>query len=332
MNPAYVLKDLTFSHGERRVLDLGEIEIPAGEIAAVVGPNGSGKTTLLHLLAFIERPQSGTISFFGEMARTENVLAFRRRVGLLLQEPYLFHMSVLANITWGLKLRGISERKSREMARQALESVDLVNFENRHARSLSGGESQRVALARALALDPEVLLLDEPENHLDKVSAERTEEIFLQMNRNEGKTVIVTTHNLLKGQSLAHRVFNLFRGKVVPAHPDNLFRGELTEDGAAFRTDSISVKLPIAESEGSYLTIDPTGIILSHHLPDPSMPNTFEGRVVAMSEENGRIRVEVEAGERLHLLMSNEAPNVQGTELGQRVWLVVKESAITVLA
>ena len=332
MTPAYVVKDLTFSYGERRVLDLEGIEIPAGEVAALVGPNGSGKTTLLHLLAFIERPDSGTISFFGQTARRENVLAFRRRVGLLLQEPYLFHMSVLANIMWGLKVRGIPERKAKELARRALEAVDLVNFENRHARSLSGGESQRVALARALALSPEVLLLDEPETHLDKVSADRIEEIFLRMNRNEGKTVILTTHNLLRGQSVAHRVFNLFRGKIVPAHPHNLFKGELTEDGAAFRTDSISVKLPIPQSEGSYLTIDPTGIVLLPNLPDPSIPNTFEGRVVAMSEENGRVRVEVEAGERLHLLMSEEASSLRETELGQRVWLVVKDSAITVLA
>jgi ABC-type sulfate/molybdate transport systems ATPase subunit len=240
-------------------------------------------------------------------------------------------MSVLANITWGLKVRGISERESREIARRALEEVDLINFENRHARSLSGGESQRVALARALVLDPEVLLLDEPENHLDKVSAARTEEIFLRMNRDEGKTVIFTTHNLHRGQRLAHRVFNLFRGKTVPADPDNLFRGELSEDGSAFRTDRISVKLPIAETQGRYLTIDPRGIILSHHLPHPSIPNTFEGRVVAMSEENGQIRVQVEAGERLHLIMSSDASIVRETELGQRVWLVVKEGAITIL-
>lgn len=332
MTPAYKVKDLTFSYGERRVLDLEEIEIPAGEVVALVGPNGSGKTTLLHLLAFIERADRGAISFFGETARRENVLAFRRRVGLLLQQPYLFHMSVLANIMWGLKIRGVPERKGKEIARQALEAVDLVNFENRHARSLSGGESQRVALARALALDPEVLLLDEPETHLDKLSADRVEEIFLRMNRDRGKTVILTTHNLLKGQSVAQRVFNLFRGKIVPAHPHNLFKGKLTEDGAAFQTNSMSVKLPISHSEGSYLTIDPTGITLSHSLPAPSVPNTFEGRVVAMAEENGRVRIEVEAGERLHLLMNEDASSLRETELGQRVWLVVKESAITVIA
>ena len=127
MNPAYMVEEIAFSYGERRVLDLGEIAIPAGEIAAIVGPNGSGKTTLLHLLAFVERPQTGTISFFGEAAGPKNVLAFRRRVGLLLQDPYLFHMSVLANIMWGLKVRGISERKGREIARQALEAVDLAD-------------------------------------------------------------------------------------------------------------------------------------------------------------------------------------------------------------
>jgi tungstate transport system ATP-binding protein len=84
MNSAYVVKDLIFSRAQQRILDLEEIEIPAARIAAIVGPNGSGKATLLHLLAFLERPESGAISFFGEPVRLENVLAFRRRVGLLL--------------------------------------------------------------------------------------------------------------------------------------------------------------------------------------------------------------------------------------------------------
>lgn len=331
MTPAYAVKDLTFAYGGAPVLDVREMEVPAGEIAALVGPNGSGKTTLLNLLAFVEMPSTGTIHLFGEAFRKQETIRFRRRVGFMLQQPYLFHTSVLANITWGLHLRGINKRTSRERAMAALERVGLAGFEHRSARALSGGQAQLVALARTLALDPEVFLLDEPASHIDQAGIERTEEIILEMNRSSGKTVVLTTHDLLRGQRLAHRVLHLFRGKLVRAFPENLFRGEQTNNGAIFRSNGLSVRLPASAGQGTYMTIDPAGISLSTNRPTGDSANSFEGRIVTLAEVNGHIRVEVEAGERFNVRMSFEEWRRSQNELGQTVWITVDDRAISVL-
>lgn len=218
MTPAYIVEGLRFSYEERQVLCVDRLEIGKGEIVALVGPNGSGKTTLLQILAFVETPQSGRIRLFGETVSRENLITFRRRVGFLLQNPYLFHTSVLANVLSGLKIRGVSGRSARARASAALDKVGLAGFEHRYALALSGGESQRVALARALVLDPEVLLLDEPANHMDVESVKRTEEIVLELNRTQGKTVVLTTHNLDQVQSFTTRVLRLSEGTLSPAH------------------------------------------------------------------------------------------------------------------
>ncbi len=101
MTDAYTLRNVTYTYGGSPVLDIGEMQIPEGEIVALVGPNGSGKNHLLHLLAFLETPQTGQIEFFGEESHEGNLLALRRKAGLLLQNPYLFHETVMSNMIWG---------------------------------------------------------------------------------------------------------------------------------------------------------------------------------------------------------------------------------------
>lgn len=216
MASAYHLESVSFSYDTAPALRVPELQVNAGEIVALVGPNGAGKTTLLHLLAFVESPRGGTISFFGERVQRRNLVSFRRRVGLLIQHPYLFQTSVLANIAAGLKVRGIGRAERVSRAIEALKWVGLEGFESRKARSLSGGEMQRVALARALVLDPEVLLLDEHANHMDTTSVARIEELVEERNRTKGTTVIYTTHNLQgTGRLAPDRVLLLVDGEPV---------------------------------------------------------------------------------------------------------------------
>jgi tungstate transport system ATP-binding protein len=214
MVSSYSIRDLVFSYSDKPALTIESLDIPASEIVALVGPNGSGKTTLLHLLAFILTPQHGTICFFEEPVRNENLIDFRRKVGLLPQNPYLFRSSVLDNVTVGLKLRGTRRHVARKIARESLVNVGMEGFESRQAACLSGGEAQRVALARTLALNPDVLLFDEPGNHLDLESVKRTEQAIMNLSREKKKTVIFTTHNRAFAHNLTNSVIQLFHGRV----------------------------------------------------------------------------------------------------------------------
>jgi len=330
MIPAYLVENMTFSYGERLILKIDRMEIGQGELVALVGPNGSGKTTLLHVLAFLIEPQEGRVSLFGETTTGKNLMPFRRRVGLLLQQPYLFHTSVLANILWGMRIRGISRNEARSRALAALELVGLPGFENRYSSALSGGEAQRVALARALALDPDVLLLDEPASHLDRESVQHMDEIVQDMNRKRGKTVIMVTHSQEQVKSFAGRVLHMFGGRISPASLDNLFKGSLREQGSAFDTGRIMVRLPTPVSSAAYLTIDPSEIALSLEEAKNDHLNKFPGRIVAMAEVNGHISVEVQAGELFRVVLDRSVAHDLNLQLGQGVSVVLTGQSVKV--
>ncbi len=210
MKLAYDIESLSFGYNGNTVLEIDRLQAASGEILGLEGPNGSGKTTLLHVMAFILRPNSGSIKFFGQDTTNLEKTALRRRVGLLLQHPYMFGGSVIHNITWGLKIRGIPRKDRIPKATQALSWVGLEGFEKRDARSLSGGETQRVALARSLVLDPDVLLLDEHSNHMDKESVQKVEQVVMDRNRSKGNTVIFAGHFHDRKTGLEpHRVINI---------------------------------------------------------------------------------------------------------------------------
>ena len=331
MKTAYELNNLSFSYGGPPVLIIDHLEITAGEVVALVGPNGAGKTTLLHLLALLITPQKGDIFFFGSKISTDSLLSLRRRVGLLLQNPYLFNMSVLGNLLWGLRIRGISKSNGRALCLNALSRVGLSGFETRHVRTLSGGESQRVALARAIVLNPDVLLLDEPATHMDRESIERTEQIVLEMNRAQGKTVIITTHNPSQVLGITHKFLHIVQGGCCSAAPDNLFTGGIIANGAIFDTGHIRVRLQDCAVRGSHLSLDPSLLTLSTKKPEPEPTNLFEGTIVALSEENGSIRVQVQAGERFEVLITGNSADVQDLHLGKTVWITFGSEAIQTL-
>ena len=328
--PAYVLEDVAFAYGGRPVLRVPRLEIARGEIVALAGANGSGKTTLLHLLGFLEAPTNGRALFFGEEATPEKGLALRRRVGLLLQNPYLFHTSVLANVEYGLRVRGLSRRQARERARAALEQVGLSGFEGRRASRLSGGEAKRVALARVLALETEVLLLDEPLAHVDDHSARRMEELIGRLNLEEGRTIVLASHDLLRAQALAGRVLSFHEGSLVPTSLANVFRGAVTGDGAHFDTGRIIVSVGAADPRGTHLAIDPAGVVLSRQPLESSMRNTFQGRIVGIHEEGDAVRVEVDAGEHFRVRITAESLALLALHLGEPICLSFKSTATSV--
>ena len=327
---AYSIKDLMFSYSARSSLFVDTLDISAGDVVALVGPNGSGKTTFLHLLAFILSPQQGSISLLGHDFQDSEAMTFRRRIGLLPQNPYLFKSSVLENVMVGLRIRKFPRRLIEKIAKEALRRVGMEGFEDRWAGSLSGGEAQRVALARTLALNPEVLLFDEPANHLDAESVRRTEQLILDLNRCDKKTVIFATHDLTLAEELAATVIHIFEGHVIPVAPFNLFRGQILEDGAIFDSGATRFDISNTVQNGSSILIDPRKISFSTNEEFQGLTNVFKGKIISLSLSKNRIKLGVRAGEsfELHREFRLDCENLR---IGREIWIHVTPEAITII-
>jgi len=192
----YRLQSIRKRYGSNVALDVEELTIAEGRLYTLTGANGAGKSTLLSILAFLAPPTSGEIFYAGVRVDWNHgsVEEYRRKVTLLHQSPYLFGGSVHDNVAFGLKVRGIPGEERRRIVDRALEGVGLQGFRDRKARELSGGEAQRVAMARALALEPEVLLLDEPLANIDRETAGLLESVIASLPA-RGTTVVMTTHD-----------------------------------------------------------------------------------------------------------------------------------------
>lgn len=171
------LQDLSFAHDSARpLLARVEFRLHPGERVALLGDNGAGKTTLLHLMLGLLRPRSGTVTAFGaERRREADFHEVRARAGLLFQDPddQLFCPTVAEDVAFGPLNLGLSRTEARARVAVALNRVGLAGFEDRVTHKLSGGEKRLAALAAVLAMDPQVLLLDEPSNALDRTARER---------------------------------------------------------------------------------------------------------------------------------------------------------------
>ena len=192
----YRLQSIRKRYGSNVALDVEELTIAEGRLYTLTGANGAGKSTLLSILAFLTPPTSGEIFYAGNRVDWNHgsVEEYRRKVTLLHQSPYLFGGSVHDNVAFGLKVRGIPGEEQRRIVDRALDGVGLQGFRGRKARELSGGEAQRVAMARALALEPEVLLLDEPLANIDRETAGLLETVIASLPA-RGTTVVMTTHD-----------------------------------------------------------------------------------------------------------------------------------------
>ena len=231
----YHLQNVRKDYSDRSVLQVDERDIYQGEVFALVGPSGAGKSTLLRLLNFLESPTQGTIHFEKtEFSATRDMpVDIRRKVTTVFQNPMLLNRSVWANVHYGLKLRGLRDSSARIQA--ALDNVGMLEFAEKRARFLSGGEAQRVALARAIVLQPEVLLLDEPTANLDPYNIGVIEETVAELNRRQGTTVVLVTHNIFQARRMAQRVALLLDGDVVEiAGVDEFFSSPRDPRTAAF--------------------------------------------------------------------------------------------------
>jgi tungstate transport system ATP-binding protein len=215
--PAYEIRSLVHAFDGKTVLEIPQLEIPAGEICVLSGPNGSGKTTLLSILALLLRPSAGSVRLHGVEAqggREPHLL--RRQVTLIHQKPVLFKTTVWNNVSYGLRALGLPRPEIKARVDAMLEKLELSNLAQKQARKLSGGEGQRVVLARGLVLETPILLLDEPTSFLDDSFLPRLFDVLKQANQSRSATMLVTTHDLKLVASLCHRMYRLERGMIVP--------------------------------------------------------------------------------------------------------------------
>ena len=210
--------DKTF--GDFKALSGVDLDIASGELIALLGPSGSGKTTLLRVIAGLEFPDQGRILFGDEDIAARPIR--ERRVGFVFQHYALFkHMTVFDNVAFGLRVRDRKERPTEEAIRtKVLELLDLVQLsglDKRYPTQLSGGQRQRVALARALAIDPRVLLLDEPFGALDAKVRKDLRRWLRDLHDRTGYTTIFVTHDQEEALELADRVVIMNRGAIEQA-------------------------------------------------------------------------------------------------------------------
>ncbi len=312
----YSIQNLKRSHGQTTILDIDSLEIQAGKVYALIGPNGAGKTTLLNILAFLDLPSSGELSFQGEAVQYHpRVLQrLRQKVVQLDQYPILFSGSVRKNVEYGLKVRKVERKKRQLMVEKVLALVGMSRFINADARTLSGGETKRVALARALAVEPDVLLCDEPTANVDAENQQIILDILKDCNSEKKVSLLFATHSLSDATRLADHTIVLQNGRLAQARKTNVFTIEHQEYRGSGNIWRIGGSLEYSQEvvdpgvpDASHVHLDPEKITC---FPIDELPNVdvpfWQGTIRKIERHGKGIRLSVDCGVALQIMMSLE--------------------------
>jgi tungstate transport system ATP-binding protein len=339
----YTLHQVTQRYSDRTVLEIDHLEIEAGGIYALLGPNGAGKTTLLNILAFLESPTTGTMTFAGTAVEPSRaaMLNLRRQVVLVDQHPIMFSTSVCQNIEFGLKIRKIEKNLQQRMIDEALETVGLRAFKGAAAHELSGGETQRLALARALALSPRVLLCDEPTASVDVENQGIIGTLLQQINATKGTTIIFTTHDRLQAAALAQQTLVLENGRLAPTTYENSYSCTVTprNNGLLSCTLQGRVEIPLAMQPPKFqppeyngrVYIDPEKIRLFRPDNQRTSAQEVSGTVMLIMAEGEKIRVVVNIGVLMVVLMEQALYQQQLPAVSETVTLRFASDAVSLL-
>jgi sulfate transport system ATP-binding protein len=254
------IRHLTKSFGASPAVHDVSLDIRSGELLGLLGPSGSGKTTLLRMIAGLEIPNEGRIFFGDEDASFKSVQ--ERRVGFVFQSYALFrHMNVADNISYGLRVRPRAQRPAPgeigKRVNDLLEMMQLGGFGSRYPAQLSGGQRQRVALARALAVEPRVLLLDEPFGALDAQVRKDLRRWLREIHDRTGHTTIFVTHDQDEALELSDRVAILSKGKVEQiGSPQDVYHAPQTPFVHGFIGESNRLDVRIARGRATFQGVD----------------------------------------------------------------------------
>jgi len=280
------------------VLQNFELEIAPGELFFLLGPSGCGKSTLLRILAGLVEPDSGTIAFDGK--DISDLPAEKRRAAMVFQNYALWpHMTVAENVAFGLRTAGVSRRETDRIVRETLEVVRLSDFAGRKVPALSGGQQQRVALARALAVDPALLLLDEPLSNLDARLRDTMRNEIGRLCRERHLTALYVTHDRQEALSMADRIAVMRDGIICQmGTPEEVYNFPVNRFTAEFLGDiniiesTVTAPGTVTNALGEfntastlpagsrvYAAIRPERISILPEDADDGIPATLTGRV-----------------------------------------------------
>ena len=218
--PLLEIKNLVLVRGEVQVLDIPALLLHENEVLSIIGPNGSGKSALLLTLASLLQPTTGELRCRGEIISSRrSAETYRRRLAMVFQEPLLFDTTVFENVATGLKIRGISRNEIKGRVQRSLELFNIRHLADRSARKLSGGEAQRTSLARAFAINPEIVLLDEPFASLDPPTRLALTEDLERILKETGTAAVMATHDQLDALRLSDRMAVMKSGRIIQDGP-----------------------------------------------------------------------------------------------------------------
>ena len=306
------LRGVRHRYDGRLVLNLDHFVVPAGAMLAVVGHNGSGKSTLLRLLALLEAPTEGSVLWDGAPVPRSAPTALRRRITLVEQRPVLLRGTVLENIGFGLRVRGISRADAYKRTAEVADQLGLLSLLERRRTELSDGEVQRVAVARALAVRPDVLLLDEPASSADRAAAAAMYRALATERKARPFTICIASHQLEDAYRWADDIRALAEGRLSPVTPENLFRVELAPAGTdtmSARVGAIEILVTTERAGPAVLAVPPGDIFVSREPLASSARNVLRGRVtrVAAHRPGGGIAVTADVGIELVAIVTAEA-------------------------
>ena len=332
----YRIERLIFAYNDDFTLSVPRLEIRKGDSLGIMGHNGSGKTTLLKILALLDLPHRGVVSFNGQRV-DERRRSLQRRIALLPQDSYLLRRSVFENIAYGLKVRGLRENL-KERVHDVLQLVGLrpSTFSRRRWNELSGGEERRVALASRLILGADVLILDEPTANVDAESALLIKQAITGVKQRDKTSLVITSHDLVWLKDVTDTVLKMEKGRIIGHGTENVIHGPWT----LLRENLWEKTLPDGQmlycynlpDENSVAVLSPTSIMVSIHRPGSiSAQNILRGKIVRMTEEgdSGGVLLDVDVcGARFFCFVTRKAAESLKLLPGKGVWLLFKATSL----
>lgn len=352
------IRNVILNKEKHKILDIDNFSLARNETIVLIGPNGAGKSTLLQVLMLLQQPTDGDFYFKGKKVKWKESLSYRRRMAMVFQESLLLDTTVYNNVAFGMKFRGVPKKQINERIEKWLIKLGIEHLSSRSARKLSGGESQRVSIARALAIEPEVIFLDEPFAALDEPTRNVLIADLADILKITNVSCIIVTHNYLEIPALADKVVVMEEGKIIQEAPPwevmtrpaslsvanlvgmkNMIMGEIV--GYAHDNSKMFVKIGqhdiIVQGNApagygpAYVLIRPEDVQMMTK-PDPNRINNLPGKVSKLLPYGHMFTAVVHCGANFTAIVGNDQILHGEITVDKDVWLSFPPDKVHVIA